>query len=367
MVGAGAGPQRRRRRGRRPRPSRSSPTRPRSSRSSRARPSPSPAPTPTPRRSTSTRPRTTARACSPSSAWSTPPFVEERSEPGQFLFNVSAERTAELDADVFLTYANSEANVEGARRRPAGPADPGQSPTTAGTPRVDSPRPSASPRRRRCRSRSAWSATSRRSPPRSTATAPRPACAERADATMAITTTGAAGPAAEHLRGRPGDGVRRDARACWLVAAVASVLVGSRTISPTALLEAGPDRTVLEVRAVRTVLGVLVGVGARAGRCVHAGPDPQPAGRPRHPRRQRRCRARDRARHRLPRCGRDDGLRACSRWSVRRSPRSPSTPSPASAATAPPRPSSPWPAPPSPPRRAAGPSPCSWSTRPRST
>jgi iron complex transport system substrate-binding protein len=39
------------------------------------------------------------------------PIVEERSEPGQFLFNVSAERTEQLDADVFLTYASSEANV----------------------------------------------------------------------------------------------------------------------------------------------------------------------------------------------------------------------------------------------------------------
>jgi iron complex transport system substrate-binding protein len=40
------------------------------------------------------------------------PIVEERSEAGQFLFNVSAERTAQLDADVFLTYATSEANVK---------------------------------------------------------------------------------------------------------------------------------------------------------------------------------------------------------------------------------------------------------------
>ena len=39
-------------------------------------------------------------------------IVEERSEPGQFLFNVSAERTEQLDADVFLTYATSEANVK---------------------------------------------------------------------------------------------------------------------------------------------------------------------------------------------------------------------------------------------------------------
>lgn len=42
-------------------------------------------------------------------------------------------------------------------------------------------------------------------------------------------------------------------------AAALSVLVGSRSIAPTALLEAGPDRVVLEARAVRTVLGVLVG------------------------------------------------------------------------------------------------------------
>ena len=40
------------------------------------------------------------------------PIVEERSEPGQFLFNVSAERTEQLDADVFLTYATSEENVQ---------------------------------------------------------------------------------------------------------------------------------------------------------------------------------------------------------------------------------------------------------------
>lgn len=40
------------------------------------------------------------------------PLVEERSEPGQFLFNVSAERTSQLDADVFLTYATSQKNVQ---------------------------------------------------------------------------------------------------------------------------------------------------------------------------------------------------------------------------------------------------------------
>lgn len=38
-------------------------------------------------------------------------IVDERSEPGQFLFNISAERTAQLDADVFLTYATSEDDI----------------------------------------------------------------------------------------------------------------------------------------------------------------------------------------------------------------------------------------------------------------
>lgn len=54
-----------------------------------------------------------------------------------------------------------------------------------------------------------------------------------------------------------------------VVAAVASVLVGSRLISPSAILEAGPDRTVLEVRAVRTAMGVLAGVAlGLAGACM---------------------------------------------------------------------------------------------------
>ncbi len=39
-------------------------------------------------------------------------IVKERSEPGQFLFNISAERAAQLDADVFLTYAANQAEVE---------------------------------------------------------------------------------------------------------------------------------------------------------------------------------------------------------------------------------------------------------------
>ena len=44
-----------------------------------------------------------------------------------------------------------------------------------------------------------------------------------------------------------------------VVASVGSVLVGSRSVSPAALLEGGPDRVVLEARTVRTVLGLLVG------------------------------------------------------------------------------------------------------------
>lgn len=42
----------------------------------------------------------------------TTPYVEKNAPDGQFLFNVSAERAADLDADVFLTYATSEAEVQ---------------------------------------------------------------------------------------------------------------------------------------------------------------------------------------------------------------------------------------------------------------
>lgn len=54
-----------------------------------------------------------------------------------------------------------------------------------------------------------------------------------------------------------------------VVAGLASVSLGSRLVSPTALLEGGPDRVVLEVRAVRTVLGLLVGIAlGLAGACM---------------------------------------------------------------------------------------------------
>ena len=58
--------------------------------------------------------------------------------------------------------------------------------------------------------------------------------------------------------------------ALLVVAVLASVLLGSRLIAPSALFEgASPDRTVLEVRAVRTALGLLVGVAlGLAGACM---------------------------------------------------------------------------------------------------
>lgn len=76
---------------------------------------------------------------------------------------------------------------------------------------------------------------------------------------MAVTTT----EPLDRSRARPAAGPRRTAVGLALaltVAVVASVLVGSRMVPPTALLEVGPDRVVLEARAVRTVLGVLIGV-----------------------------------------------------------------------------------------------------------
>lgn len=57
--------------------------------------------------------------------------------------------------------------------------------------------------------------------------------------------------------------------AVLVVAVLASVFLGSRLVPPTALLESGPDRVVIEVRAVRTALGVLVGLAlGLAGACM---------------------------------------------------------------------------------------------------
>lgn len=55
-----------------------------------------------------------------------------------------------------------------------------------------------------------------------------------------------------------------------VVAVLASVFLGSRMISPAALFDGpSPDRTIIEVRGVRTALGVLVGIAlGLAGACM---------------------------------------------------------------------------------------------------
>lgn len=76
---------------------------------------------------------------------------------------------------------------------------------------------------------------------------------------MAVTTS----EQLDRPRARPATGPARAVVALLVVlllASLASVLVGSRAVSPLALLEGGSDRVVLEARAVRTVLGVLVGM-----------------------------------------------------------------------------------------------------------
>lgn len=87
---------------------------------------------------------------------------------------------------------------------------------------------------------------------------------------MAVTTTGldrldrprsssAAGPATAYAV----------MLALLAVAALASVFIGSRLVSPMALVDGGPDHVVIQVRAVRTVLGLLVGVAlGLAGACM---------------------------------------------------------------------------------------------------
>lgn len=57
--------------------------------------------------------------------------------------------------------------------------------------------------------------------------------------------------------------------ALLVVAVLASVFLGSRLVSPLSIFDGGPDRVVIEVRGVRTVLGVLVGVAlGLAGACM---------------------------------------------------------------------------------------------------
>ncbi|RYB95823.1 iron ABC transporter permease [Nocardioides oleivorans] len=57
--------------------------------------------------------------------------------------------------------------------------------------------------------------------------------------------------------------------ALLVVASVVSVFVGSRLFSPLELFRDGPDQTVLQVRAVRTALGLCVGVAlGLAGACM---------------------------------------------------------------------------------------------------
>lgn len=76
---------------------------------------------------------------------------------------------------------------------------------------------------------------------------------------MAVTTT----ELLDRPRAGPATGPGRALAVLALalvVTALASVLVGSRPVSPALLLEGGPDRVVLEARAVRTALGALIGV-----------------------------------------------------------------------------------------------------------
>ena len=77
-----------------------------------------------------------------------------------------------------------------------------------------------------------------------------------------VAATESSTTAAQEARARSllGPGRAALVLACLLVvAALASVLVGSRLVAPTAWFGDGPDRIVLESRVVRTVLGLLVG------------------------------------------------------------------------------------------------------------
>ena len=115
-----------------------------------------------------------------------------------------------------------------------------------------------------------------------------------------------AGLVTDSSRRRPATGVaaaapRRLRHAAITVAILVAAVVGvsalsvlrgrRRTIPLAALLDPDhPLHGVAAARVDRTLLGLAVGAALGLAGAVHAGPDPQPAGRPRHPRHQRRAR-----------------------------------------------------------------------------
>ena len=107
--------------------------------------------------------------------------------------------------------------------------------------------------------------------------------------------------------GRPGRPAQHPVVVAGLaVAAVVvvalSVFVGARAVAPSVLLDpADPLYSIYQARLERTLLGARRRRRTGPGRCLHAGTDPQPAGRPRHPRRQRGRDARDGAGDLVPR------------------------------------------------------------------
>ena len=155
-------------------------------------------------------------------AWSTRRWSPTRSRTAQFYGTVSAERSADLESDVLITYAETEDEMADLREGPADRPDPGDQGRRRVRPGRQARRARRSPTPRRCRSPTRSRTSSPTSPGPSTAadelsSAPRPrlATAGRTRTATAVTVLVAAAAVASVrsvLVGLPDDLARRGHR-----------------------------------------------------------------------------------------------------------------------------------------------------------
>ena len=254
------------------------------------------------------RPRRTraCRSCA-TSAWRTRPAVADAIKPGEFYGTVSAERRP-TSAPTCSSPGSEIARQHRRRSRTTS--------CSARSPR--SPRPLRTPR---ATSRSRWPSTN--PTPLSI-----PVIVSDFLPHVVRGHRGLMRPSSR--RGTTSPGLRGEARgssppcrSASLVSVVAlgavrcaSLLVGARAVPLAAVWDAAhPMHAVVEAAASTVLPWPRRRCRPRAGRGAHAGPDPQPARRSRHPGRQRRSHLRDGRR--------DDGLRRSPGWvSSSRSPSS---------------------------------------------
>ena len=203
------------------------------------------------------------------------PVIEEISEPGAFYGTVSAERAADLESDVFITYAETGDDLDAFRENRLLGRIPA-SPTATCWPRPTRPTLSACRHRRRWRSPTPWSTSCRSWPRLSTAPDARRHHGHRPPGPPYVSPRRqhAGGPAGGGTGGGTGGGLH-----CLAAHRLADgdAVRGVGRLPPRPCDRGGPAGP-HPARAARRRR-------ARAVRRRDAGGDPQPAGRPGHPRR----------------------------------------------------------------------------------